>query len=146
MRSRLIFITALLLALPLAALAQNSPLGRWRTIDDQTGKPKSVVEIYDAGNGLVSGKVVQLINSARGPNPLCDKCSGERRNKPVIGMVIAWGLKRNGDTWTGGKILDPDNGKVYSAKLTPSEGGRKLEVRGYIGFALLGRTQVWLRE
>ena len=143
--------TVLLLALlplallPLGAFAQNSPVGKWQTIDDKTGKVKSVVEIYDAGNGTLSGKVAELINPERGPDELCVACKGENHNKPVTGMVITWGLKRDGKTWEGGKILDPKNGKVYSAKMTPSDDGKTLDVRGYIGFSLLGRTQTWKR-
>jgi len=143
---RIKFIALLLLMLPLAALAQNTPVGKWRTIDDKTGKVKSIVEIYEAGNGTLSGKVLQLVNSDKGPNAICDLCKGANHNKPVTGMVIAWGLKHEGDSWDDGKILDPKNGKVYSAKMTPLNGGAKLEVRGYMGFSLLGRSQTWIRE
>jgi uncharacterized protein (DUF2147 family) len=148
---RIKLIALLLLALPLAAFAQNAfaqdtPVGKWRTIDDKTGKVKSIVEIYDAGNGTLSGKVVQLLNSDKGPNAVCDACKGANHDKPITGMVIAWGLKPEGGTWDGGKILDPKNGKVYSAKMTPQDGGKKLEVRGYMGFSLLGRSQTWIRE
>lgn len=144
MRTKLIAL--LLLALPLAAFAQNTPVGKWRTIDDKTGKVKSIVEIYEAGNGTLAGKVLQVINSDKGPHPLCDACKGERHNQPVENMVIAWGLKHEGGAWDDGRILDPENGKEYSAKMTPIDGGRKLEVRGYLGFSLLGRTQTWIRE
>ena len=143
---RIKFIALLLLMLPLAALAQNTPVGKWRTIDDKTGKVKSIVEIYEAGNGTLSGKVLQLVNSDKGPNAICDLCKGANHNKPVTGMVIAWGLQHEGDVWDDGKILDPKNGKVYSAKMTPLNGGAKLEVRGYMGFSLLGRSQTWIRE
>lgn len=143
---RIKFIALLLLMLPLAALAQNTPVGKWRTIDDKTGKVKSIVEIYAASNGTLSGKVLQLINSDKGPNPICDLCKGANHNKPITGMVIAWGLQHEGDVWDDGKILDPKNGKVYSAKMTPLNGGAKLEVRGYMGFSLLGRSQTWIRE
>ncbi len=136
----------LLALLPMAAFAQNSPVGKWRTIDDKTGKVKSIVEIYDAGNGMIAGKVVELINSDKGPNAVCDLCKGDNHNKPITGMVIAWGLKQEGQTWDDGKILDPKTGKIYSAKMTPVEGGKKLEVRGYMGFSLLGRSQTWIRE
>ena len=137
---------ALLCLLPLTAWAQNTPLGRWRSIDDATGKPKALVEVFEAGNGTLSAKIVQLIDTSDGPNPLCDDCSGSRRNQPILGMTIAWGLKRQGKAWGGGRILDPENGKEYSVKMTPLAGGRKLEIRGYLGVALLGRTQTWLRE
>ena len=147
MRAKLV---VLLLALPLAALssaafAQNSPVGKWRTIDDKTGKVKSVVEITEAHNGTLQGKVLQVLDSEKGPNPLCDACKGANHNKPIEGMVIAWGLRHEGDAWDDGKIMDPKNGKVYSAKMTVVDGGRKLEVRGYLGFSLLGRTQTWVR-
>jgi uncharacterized protein (DUF2147 family) len=144
-------LAALLLALPLAALssaalAQDTPVGKWRTIDDKTGKVKSIVEITETADGSLQGKVLRVLDSEKGPNPVCDACKGENHNKPIEGMVIAWGLRREGDSWDGGKIMDPKNGKVYSAKMTPVEGGSKLEVRGYLGFSLLGRTQTWLRE
>jgi uncharacterized protein (DUF2147 family) len=143
---RIKLIATLLLLLPLAAFAQNTPVGKWRTIDDKTGKVKSIVEIYETSNGTLAGKVLQVLNSDKGPNPLCDACKGERHNQPVTGMVITWGLRKDGNTWDGGRILDPKNGKEYSAKMTPVDGGRKLEVRGYMGFSLLGRSQTWIRE
>lgn len=143
---------ALLLALPLAAastLAQaaESPIGRWTTIDDSTGKPKSIVQIEQGANGTLSGKVVEILQSDKGPNPLCDKCDGERRGKPVKGMTILWGLKPDGaSVWDGGSILDPAKGKTYKAKITLTDGGKKLQMRGYIGFEALGRTQTWIRD
>ena len=148
---RIKFIALLLLVLPLAAFAQNAfaqdtPVGKWRTIDDKTGKVKSIVEITEAANGTLQGKVLQVLDSEKGPNPLCDACKGANHNKPIEGMVIAWGLRHEGDAWDDGKIMDPKNGKVYSAKMTPVDGGKKLEVRGYMGFSLLGRTQTWVRE
>lgn len=141
---------ALLLALPLVALsfgafAQNSPVGKWRTIDDKTGKVKSVVEITETPNGTLQGRVLQVLDSEKGAHPVCDACKGANHNKPIEGMVIAWGLRHEGDSWDDGKIMDPKNGKVYSAKMTVIDGGRKLEVRGYLGFSLLGRTQTWVR-
>lgn len=137
---------ALFCLLPVGAWAQQSPVGRWRSIDDATGQAKAVIEVTDAGNGTLSAKIVQLIDTSDGPNPLCDQCRGSRRNKPILGMTIAWGLKPEGGQWSGGRILDPENGKEYSVKMTPIAGGRKLEVRGFLGVALLGRTQIWLRE
>jgi uncharacterized protein (DUF2147 family) len=148
------FIALLLALLPLLAVAQNpstqdtrsTPVGKWRTIDDKTGKVKSIVEIYQATNGTLAAKVLQVLDSEKGPHPLCDACKGDNHNKPIEGMVIAWNLHHEGDSWDDGKIMDPKNGKVYSAKMTPIDGGRKLEVRGYMGFSLLGRTQTWIRE
>lgn len=139
-------LALLLLLLPLAAFAQASPVGQWTTIDDKTQKPKSVVEIYQAKDGSLAGRVAEVLQSDRGPNPVCDKCSGDRKDKPVKGMVILWGIKQKGDVWEGGQILDPASGKVYSVKVTPVDGGRKLEVRGFMGFSLLGRTQTWVRR
>ncbi len=141
-------IVALLPALVLAQApsTQNTPVGTWRTIDDKTGKVKSIVEIYPSADGSLSGKVLKVLDSDQGPNPICDECKGANHNKPIAGMVIAWGLRHEGDTWDSGKILDPKNGKIYSAKMTPIENGRKLQVRGYLGFSLLGRTQIWVRD
>lgn len=149
MRTKLLAL--LLLALPLSAIsqnmaAQNTPLGTWTTIDDKTQKPKSVVEIYQAKDGSLAGRVTEILQSDRGPNPVCDKCSGDRKDKPVKGMVILWGIRQKGDTWEGGQILDPKNGKIYSVKVTPVEGGKKLDVRGFMGFSMLGRTQTWVRR
>ncbi|MGV7194684.1 DUF2147 domain-containing protein [Xanthomonas sp. NCPPB 1325] len=142
----------LLVALPLAAAsllaqASDSPVGRWKTIDDETGKPKSVVQIEQTANGTLSGKVVEILQSAKGPNPLCDKCEGERKGKPIKGMTILWGLKADGTAvWDGGSVLDPAKGKTYKAKITLTEGGKKLQMRGYVGIEALGRTQTWVRE
>lgn len=143
-------LALLALMLPLAAFAQNAttastPVGKWHTIDDETGKVKSVVQIYQTSDGSLQGKVVELLNSDKGPNAVCDKCKGDRHNKPIVGMVIAWDLKQDGDSWEDGQILDPKSGKVYSAKMTPSADGKTLDVRGYRGFSLLGRTQTWQR-
>lgn len=143
-----LYVLALLafLLIPASALAQQAtPIGKWRTIDDVTGKPKSIVQIYLATDGSVQAKVLQVLNSDKGPNPLCDACTGKNHNQPVVGMVIAWGLRRDGDRWEGGRIMDPNNGKVYSARMTPAKDGQTLEVRGYLGFSLLGRNQTWHR-
>lgn len=144
MRTKLLAL--LLLLLPLSAFAQNTPVGTWTTVDDKTQKPKSVVEIYQAKDGSLAGRVTEVLQSDRGPNPVCDKCSGDRKDKPVKGMVILWGIKQKGDVWEGGQILDPASGKVYSVKVTPVDDGKKLEVRGFMGFSLLGRTQTWQRR
>ena len=128
-----------------ANAADASPVGLWKTIDDETGKVKSVVRITEA-NGELQGKVEQVISPpAKDPNPMCDDCEGERKGKPVIGMTIMSGLKRTGDSeWSGGQILDPANGKTYRCKITMIEDGKKLKMRGYIAFFY--RTQIWLRE
>src|SRR5690606_6017839 len=127
-------------AASMLAQAAETPVGRWTTIDDSTGKPKSIVEIEQAANGTLTGKVVEILQSDKGPNPVCDKCDGERKGKPIKGMTILWGLKPDGaQVWDGGSILDPAKGKTYKAKITLTDGGKKLQMRGYIGIEALGR-------
>jgi uncharacterized protein (DUF2147 family) len=118
-------------------------LGKWKTIDDATKKPKSIVEIYEA-DGELQGKVVQLLDpKPDDPEPKCKKCEGDLKDQAILGMRIMWHFKQDG---TGGRILDPDNGKIYKCKIALTDGGKKLDVRGFIGISLLGRTQTWLRE
>lgn len=123
--------------------ATDSPEGQWRTIDDETGEARSLVTVW-IENGELKGRIDKLLNPSE-PNPVCDECKGSRRNKPIEGMTFVWGLEKSGDEWKGGTILDPGNGKEYKAKVSVTEGGSKLEVRGFIGFAVIGRTQVWER-
>jgi uncharacterized protein (DUF2147 family) len=93
------------------------------------------------------GKIEQLVDpNPQDPDPRCVQCEGELKNMRLIGLQILWDLRRNGDQWSGGRVLDPDNGKAYRCYLTVEDGGEKLKVRGFIGFALLGRTQYWLRD
>jgi len=143
-RTPALLALALLASAP-AFAAEMTPVGTWTTIDDATGKPKSIVQITES-NGTLEGKVLEVLQSEQGAHPVCKECDGERKDKPVEGMVIIWGVSKDGDVWDGGKILDPKNGKTYKVKLTPMEGGNKLDVHGYIGFALLGRSQVWERK
>ena len=125
--------------------AQISPAGRWKTIDDATGKAKAIVVVREE-NGKLYGKVEKVLDSDQpGPNPLCLKCEGALKNQPVTGLQILWDMKRDGAEWTGGQILDPHNGKVYRCIVALDDGGRKLKVRGYIGIALIGRTEYWQR-
>lgn len=129
---------------PAAAADTDSPVGIWKTIDDNTNKAKSHVQIWE-NKGVLYGKVVKLLDPPE-PNPLCDKCKGKRYNKPVIGMIILWGLKKDDpEWWKDGNIMDPDNGKTYGCKLKVTNGGKQLDVRGFVGFSLLGRTQTWHR-
>ncbi|MBN1959978.1 MAG: DUF2147 domain-containing protein [Deltaproteobacteria bacterium] len=122
-----------------------SPVGKWKTIDDNNGKVKSIVEIRESG-GKLYGNIIRLFpEPGEDLNPKCDKCEGGRKNQPVLGMNIMWGLTKDGSEWSGGVILDPENGKTYKCYVEPIEGGKKLKLRGYIGFSLLGRTQYWLR-
>jgi uncharacterized protein (DUF2147 family) len=138
-------VPVLLAFLLLSGILNAAPAltGNWRTIDDASGKTKSIVEIYEAGDGTLNGRVVEILHSERGPNPLCDKCPGERRGQPIKGMVILWDMAPVSSTEARhGRILDPQNGRVYKARMKLREDGN-LEVRGYIGIALIGRTQIW---
>ena len=135
-----------------AALAANvTPVGTWKTIDDESGQAKSIVQITD-NNGELQAHIVKLINrtpediARDGQVAMCKKCGGERKDKPVEGMNIMWGVHKDDDVWDGGKILDPKAGKVYKVKRARREGGQKLNVRGYIGFSWVGRSQVWERQ
>ena len=128
------------------AVAQSSPVGLWKTIDDETGKEKSLVRVSEAG-GVVTGKIEKLLDPSR-QDAKCDKCSDERKDQPIAGMTVIKNVKHNTDNperWDGGEILDPNNGKTYKVRITPVDGGKKLEVRGYVGAPLLGRTQTWQR-
>ena len=120
----------------------NSVIGKWKTIDDETGKPKSIVEIYEK-SGKIYGKVVDILDAEKKKN-LCTSCPGEDKNKPVMGLVIIKGLSKDGDEYNAGKILDPVTGKTYKCFLA-LDGSDKLKVRGYIGLSLFGRTQTWQR-
>jgi uncharacterized protein (DUF2147 family) len=147
MRTVAIMLLACAVLAGTAAAQTTTPAGVWRTIDDKTGKERSVVRIEEV-NGAYQGRVEQLLNRQPDDDPdnLCRKCEGERKDKPILGMTILWGLKKDGEQYTGGEILDPKNGKVYRAKMKVLDGGRKLEVRGFIGVSLLGRSQTWVRE
>ena len=139
MRKQAIITLALLLVGSLTISAQ-SVVGTWKTIDDETGNEKSIVEIYQE-NGKIYAKILQLLEKGK-EDKLCDMCKGDKKNKPVKGMVIIDGLKKDGDEWNDGKILDPKTGKIYKCYISLEE-PNKLKVRGYIGFALIGRTQYW---
>jgi len=124
--------------------ADLTPVGRWRTVDDKTGKPRSIVRIYEE-NGQFFGRVEESLNPATAGRK-CDKCTDDRKDQPIVGMVIIRSLKKDGEEFKGGDILDPDNGKVYSCKLRVKDHGSKLSVRGYLGASLFGRSQTWTRE
>ncbi|MDM0045180.1 DUF2147 domain-containing protein [Variovorax dokdonensis] len=133
---------ALLASAP--ALAQMSPVGTWRSIDDKTGEAKAEIRIVEQGAGL-SGRIEKTLRKDAKPDARCDECTDDRKGKPVVGMeIIRGGKKAEGkEVWEGGKILDPENGKEYRASFTPIDGGSKLEVRGYLG--PFWRTQTWQR-
>jgi uncharacterized protein (DUF2147 family) len=129
------------------AQAQSSPAGLWKTVDDDGKKETSLIRISEAG-GVFSGKLEKLLEPGAKNDAVCDKCTDERKDKPIVGMTLIKGVKHNESEktrWDGGEILDPNNGKTYKVRLTPSENGKTLAVRGYIGAPILGRTQTWLR-
>ena len=129
------------------AQAQATPAGLWKTIDDETKKEKSLIRITES-SGVYTGKLEKLLDPATKPDAVCEKCSDDRKDKPLIGMMLVKGEKQNDDNkgqWDGGEILDPNNGKTYKVRRTPKDEGKTLAVRGYIGAPLLGRTQTWVR-
>ena len=128
------------------ALAQATPAGLWKTIDDESKTEKSLVRISEAG-GIFSAKIEKIFDAAK-QDARCDKCSDDRKDQPIVGLNILRNVKKSGndaELWDGGEILDPNNGKVYKVRLKPVDGGKRLEVRGYIGMPMLGRTQTWIR-
>ena len=129
------------------AHAQATPAGLWKTIDDVSKKEKSLIRITEAG-GVYTGKLEKLLDPTNKPDAVCDLCTDERKDKPLVGMTLIKQVKHsesNPERWDGGEILDPNNGKTYKVRLTPGDGGRTMAVRGYIGAPLLGRTQTWQR-
>ncbi len=138
------FFMCALLLWSASAMAQMTPVGLWQTISDADGKPQGEVRVTESG-GVISAVLEKALVTS--PEPNCDKCTDDRKGKPKVGLqIIRDARKTDGkDVWEGGNILDPNNGTVYKLKLTPIEGGKKLEVRGFIGMALLGRTQTWIR-
>ena len=138
--------TLLLAAAPAIAFAQATPVGVWKTIDDKTKTERSQLRITDNG-GVLSGKIEKLLAADAKQDAVCDKCSDDRKDKPLIGLEVLRGVKKSSDdnTWDGGTILDAAEGKIYKVRLQPADGGKKLEVRGYVGIPALGRTQTWIR-
>jgi len=124
----------------------HSPTGLWQNIDDVSGKPRALVRITES-NGTLEGKIEKIFAAPNEEqNPKCVKCDGANKNAPVVGLIILSGLRKDGEAYTGGQILDPQNGKVYTSKVQLSDDGKKLDVRGYIGVPVLGRSQTWLRQ
>ena len=141
-------VACLLAGAAFAAAGQaTSPAGVWRTVDDGTKKDKSLVRIVET-NGVYSGRVEKFLDPESPKDAVCKDCSDERKDKPILGMTIIRNMKQSTDdkaVYEGGDILDPNNGKVYKSKMKLIDGGSKLEVRGFIGISLLGRTQTWIR-
>ena len=138
--------TLALLALCGTAFGQATPVGVWKSIDDKTKAERSQVRISENG-GVLSGRIEKLLATDAKPDAKCDKCEDDRKDKPIVGMEIIRGVKKAEaeNTWEGGTILDPAEGKVYKVRLQTADGGKKLEVRGYVGTPMLGRTQTWVR-
>ncbi|MFM1988797.1 MAG: hypothetical protein RJA99_1754 [Pseudomonadota bacterium] len=126
------------------AQSADTPVGLWKTIDDETKQAKALVRIVEQGGQLIGR--IERIFAADKATAVCEACTDDRKGKPVQGMTILVGLKKDGEEWTGGEILDPNNGKVYKAKARLVDAGRKLDLRGYIGVPMMGRTQTWIRE
>lgn len=124
--------------------AQMTPVGQWHSMDEKTGELKSLIQISES-NGVLSGRIEKLLRKEADQKAVCKECSDDRKDKPMLGLEIIRGAKKapDKDVWEGGKILDPENGKDYTLRMTPVEGGKKLEVRGSIAF--FGRTQTWVR-
>ena len=137
---------ALISLMALPALAQMSPVGLWKTIDDKDGSAKSEIRIVDNA-GVFTGKIEKILDPKAKPGELCVECTDDRKGQPMLGLEIIRGVRRveGQAVWDGGTIVEPSTGKIYKMKMTPIEGGAKLEMRGFIGFSLLGRTQTWLR-
>ncbi|MBS7786710.1 DUF2147 domain-containing protein [Flavobacterium sp. CYK-55] len=135
-------IIAFLFLSALLSAQHHSVLGRWKTIDDQTGKAVSIIEIYEKQNKIY-GKVIEIFNP-KVKVPRCEQCQGEDKNKPILGLVVIKGLVKDKDEYTHGKILDPKHGKLYKCSIS-LESRDRLKVRGFIGINLLGRTQIWER-
>lgn len=138
-------LAALLVSAPLAHADDLSPVGLWQTIDDATNKPTALIRITEQ-NGQLQGRIEKVIAApGASTNPSCVACTGALKDQPIVGLTMLSGLKKDGASYSGGEILDPNNGKTYKSKLTVLDGGKKLEVRGYIGTPLFGRSQTWVR-
>lgn len=139
-----VFVAIFSGAFAFSALAQTTPAGLWRNYDDKTGEAKAEVRIIETA-GVLSGKIEKRLLKTAKPEDVCIECSDDRKDKPLLGLEIIRGAKKaeGRDVWEGGKILDPENGRNYTLKMTPIEEGKKLEVRG--SFGPFGRTQTWVR-
>jgi uncharacterized protein (DUF2147 family) len=142
-----LFVGLLLFSGTILAANLLTPVGLWKTIDDVTGKPRSLVRIQKQGDSYQAliEKILPIEGVVDEPN--CLKCEGDKKDKPVVGLQIMWDMKADGDTkLDGGRILDPKNGKTYKCSVHLEGDGNKLTVRGYLGISLFGRSQTWTRE
>lgn len=134
-------VTSLLTIFAVIGMQAQSVTGKWKTIDDNTGEAKSIVEISEK-NGKIYGKIIKILTDKK--DAKCDKCPGADKGKPIVGLTIIKGLKKDGSSYSGGTIMDPGTGKEYKCAIKLN-GSDKLDVRGYIGIQALGRTQTWIR-
>jgi uncharacterized protein (DUF2147 family) len=125
-----------------------TPVGLWKTIDDKTGEVKSIVKIWTSEDGTLKGRIEKIFpKEGEDPNPKCDKCKGDKKDQPILGMEFLWGFSGEGVEWKNGKVLDPENGKIYNCQLEVIDNGKKLKVFGYIKILFkIGRSQIWHRE
>lgn len=136
---KVIFLSLLMLS---TVTFSQSILGKWKSINEETNKAESIIEIYQE-NGKFYGKIIQLLDPNK-KGAICEKCKGKNKNKPIKGLIIINGLKKDGNEWSGGKVLDPKNGKQYKCYITLQDNDT-MKLRGYIGFSLFGRTAFWYR-
>lgn len=136
-----LYVAALLTFISFQVKAQGV-LGKWHSIDPDTGAKESVIEVYKTGDKIY-GKIIQILKE-EDRDKTCIECTGKDKDQPIQGLVIVRGLEKEGDEWTGGKVLDPKNGKLYKCYIS-LENENKLKLRGYIGFSLIGRTEYWYR-
>ena len=139
MKNIIIFLS---LCLSIYSVQAQTVFGKWNTLNKETGKIESIVEVYRK-DGKAYAKIIKLINESD-KNNRCTACKGKNKNKPILGMIVFNGLKQGGNEWNGGKILDPNNGKYYKCYISLAN-KNKLKIRGYVGISLLGRTDYWYR-
>lgn len=142
-------LLAVSLSLTGACFADESPLtpvGYWKTIDDKTGRPRAIVHIVEH-NGELRGRIERLLEPPKdNPTPICLKCPGNKKNKPVIGLEFLWGFKRERQGWSDGYVLDPEEGNTYRGNIELLESGRRLKLFGYVRIIVkIGRSQIWQR-
>lgn len=148
---RFFIAAALLFCSSVNASTLDTPVGVWQQMNKHTGKPQALVQITE-DHGVYQGRIIKLLSRSakdiqkRGDQPRCTQCSGSQKDQPWLGLTVLWDLKRDGDRWSGGHVLDPTNGKIYKAHMDLEDGGKKLKVRGFIGLSLFGRTEVLERQ
>ncbi|WP_448218182.1 DUF2147 domain-containing protein [Endozoicomonas sp. 2B-B] len=135
-------LTASALLIPVLSFASGY-VGEWYTVNEETNKKESLVTIWQEGDQL-KGKIVEILDPAS-RDAVCEKCKGDKKNQKIEGMTFLWGMKKDGSKYDNGNVLDPKSGRVYSGSMKLIDGGQKLELRGYLGFSLLGRTSVWVK-